>query len=78
MATPITYSKTEFKARALELCRLVEGTGQPLVITDHGRPTLELRPCAAPQDALKILRGSVVRFDNPFDPVDQTDWNASL
>jgi len=58
-------SKSRFKAQALELFRQVEASGEPLVVTDHGRPTLEVRPYrpARPAaDLLEELRGSVLRF----------------
>ena len=72
-------SKSRFKAQALELFRQVEASGEPLVITDHGRPTLEVRPYrpARPAaDPLEQLRGSVLHFDDPFAPVCETDWEA--
>jgi antitoxin (DNA-binding transcriptional repressor) of toxin-antitoxin stability system len=37
-------SKSQFKAHALELFREIEASGQTLVVTDHGRPTQEIRP----------------------------------
>ncbi|MBO9331197.1 prevent-host-death protein [Achromobacter sp. HZ01] len=72
-------SKTEFKARALELFRQVEATGEPIVVTDHGKPALEIRPYrAAPQrDPLEVLRGSVLRFDDPLSPVGDDVWEAA-
>jgi prevent-host-death family protein len=36
-------SKFQFKAKALELFRRVETTGLPLVVTDNGKPKLEIR-----------------------------------
>ncbi len=77
---PQQVSKSHFKAHALELFRQVEATGHPLVVTDHGRPTVEVRPYrpAAPTtaDPLEELRGSVLRFDDPFAPVGESDWDA--
>ena len=77
---PRQVSKSHFKAHALQLFREVEASGEPLVVTDHGRPTLELRPYrpAAPTDPnpLEQLRGSVLRFDDPFAPVAGNDWDA--
>ena len=52
---------------------------ESLVVTDHGRPTLEVRPYrpARPDaDPLEQLRGSVLRFDDPFAPVGENDWEA--
>jgi antitoxin (DNA-binding transcriptional repressor) of toxin-antitoxin stability system len=72
-------SKSRFKAQALELFRQVEASGEPLVVTDHGRPTLEVRPYRPAQpaaDPLEELRGSVLRFDDPFAPVGENDWEA--
>lgn len=75
----LRVSKTEFKARALELFRQVEATGEPIVVTDHGKPALEIRPYrAAPQrDPLEVLRGSVLRFDDPLSPVGDDVWEAA-
>lgn len=70
-------SKSQFKAKALELFRQVEASGEPLVITDHGKPTLEIRRyCEPKSDPFEILRGSVLRYDDPFEPVGVEDWDA--
>jgi antitoxin (DNA-binding transcriptional repressor) of toxin-antitoxin stability system len=77
--SPQQVSKSRFKAQALELFRQVEASGEPLVITDHGRPTLEVRPYRPARfdaDPLEELRGSVLRFDDPFAPVGENDWEA--
>lgn len=70
-------SKSEFKARALELLRQVEATGEPIVVTHHGKPTLEIRPYrATARSPLEVLRGSVLRFDDPLSPVGGDPWEA--
>ena len=78
--SPRQVSKSHFKAHALELFRQVEASGEPLVVTDHARPSIEVRPYRPPgyadADPLELLRGSVLRFDDPFAPVCQTDWEA--
>jgi antitoxin (DNA-binding transcriptional repressor) of toxin-antitoxin stability system len=71
-------SKSQFKARALELFRQVETSGEPLVVTDHGEPKIEVRRYQPPSsDPLDLLRGSVLRYDNPTDPVGDDDWDAT-
>jgi len=72
-------SKSEFKARALELFRQVEATGEPIVVTDHGKPALEIRPyrAVAKRNPLEVLRGSVLRFDDPVSPVGDDAWEAA-
>jgi prevent-host-death family protein len=69
-------SKTEFKARALEYFRQIEATGEPVIVTDHGRPALEVRPYRGlDRDPLQVLRGTVVRYEGPDEPVD-AGWEA--
>ena len=65
-----TISKSEFKARAHEYMRQVEETGETLIITDHGKPKVELRPVRPAADPLALLRGSVLRYANPTEPVE--------
>lgn len=80
IAMPLTpVSKSEFKARALEPLRLIEASGEDLIVTDHGKPTLEIRPYRSREaQPLDILRGSVMRYDNPLDPIAKEDWETSL
>ena len=70
-------SKSAMKARALEYFRLVERTGQGVIITDHGRPVLKLLPYSVdPSEALAVLRDSVIRYDDPTEPIGLEDWEA--
>jgi len=72
-----SVSKSAFKAKALEYFREVESTGAELVITDHGKPVLKIVPFAHdPEEALRSLRGTVLRFDDPLEPVGVEDWEA--
>lgn len=73
----LTVSKSRFKAHALELFRQVERTGGEIIITDRGRPVLKIVPFAAePSRLLSELRESVVRYDEPEEPVAVDDWEA--
>lgn len=70
-------SKSEFKARALELFRRIEATGEPVIVTDHGNPTIEVRRYRSlAADPLSVLRGSVEGYRGPLEPVGETDWEA--
>jgi prevent-host-death family protein len=74
---PDTVPKGKFKAHALDYFRQVERTGRELVITDRGRPVLRLLPYRFdPEDCLRELRGTVVRYDQPTEPVDADSWEA--
>jgi antitoxin (DNA-binding transcriptional repressor) of toxin-antitoxin stability system len=48
-----------------------------LVITDHGKPVLKVIPFHHdPAEALKALRGTVLRYDDPLEPVGVEDWES--
>lgn len=73
----MTVSKSKFKARALHYFREVEKTRQPIIITDRGKPVLKLAPYSHdPEEALKQLRHSVIKYENPMEPVGLEDWEA--
>ncbi len=70
-------SKSEFKAHALEHFRRIQRTGHELVITERGKPVLRVVPYHHdPKQALKELRGTVLEYERPFDPVAIDDWEA--
>jgi len=71
-------SKSQLKANALEFFRHVEPSGQSVIVTDQGKPTLEVRPCRdATRSPHDMLRGSVVRYGRPTDPIGEGDWDAA-
>ena len=74
---PNTVSKAAFKARALEILRRVQATGEPVIITDRGRPVLRLEPYFGDEDAvLASLRGSVLAYVDPTEPAEPAAWEA--
>ena len=74
---PTQISKSRFKAEALELFRQVEKTGHPIVITDRGVPVLKLMPYKDDLDSmLAPLRGSIIEYIDPTEPVGLEDWDA--
>lgn len=71
-------SKSEFKAKALEFFRQIEASGESVVVTDHGKPALEVRTYRSMErNPLDVLRGSVVRYENPTEPVAEGEWEAA-
>ncbi len=70
-------SKSQFKAKALELFRQVETSGRPIIMTDRREPKLEVR-CygSGSRDPLAALRGSVLSYDGPTEPIAVEDWEA--
>ena len=68
-------SKTEFKAHALEVLRDIEQSGKPRIITDRGRPTLEIRKLRQQKvTPLEVLKGTVVKYAAATEPVAGDDW----
>ncbi|WP_404990237.1 type II toxin-antitoxin system Phd/YefM family antitoxin [Caballeronia sp. LZ065] len=77
MMTFKRVSKSEFKAKALEYFRLVESTGESMIVTDHGKPVLEIRRYEGSSlTPLEELRGSVLFCKDAFEPLGPDDWEA--
>ena len=73
---PETVSKSRFKPQALKYFRQVQENEQELIITDHGKPVLKISPLREKsQTVLAELRNSVLRYDDPLEPVAQDDWD---
>jgi len=74
---PKAVSKSQFKPRSLEYFRQIEQTGEELVITDHGRPVLKVIPYVAdPEECFRGLRHTVLKYEDPMEPVGEGEWEA--
>lgn len=72
-----TISKSKLKAQLLEYLRQVEQDKQPLLVTHLGQPVLKISPYKEnPDQILAALRGSVVFYEDPTEPVGEDDWEA--
>ncbi len=70
-------TKSRFKPRALEYFREVERTGKALIITDRGKPVLKIVPYSEnPSELLGALRNSVIKYEDPTDPVGLNEWES--
>ena len=71
-------SKSNFKAHALEIMRDVEESGSEVVITAHGKPALVVSKYSSKNvSPLEQLKGSVIEFISPTDPVAEDDWEMA-
>ena len=71
-------SKSYFKTHALRVLRDIEQSGEPRIITDRGKPTLEVRKLRQQnKNPLDVLSGTVVKFVDPTDPVSDSDWEGA-
>ena len=76
--SPVKVPKSSFKPKAFEYFRLVEETRQEILITDHGRAVARISPVdEADEHELSALRGLVVKYVDPYEPVGAEDWEAS-
>jgi len=71
-------SATEFKATCLELMDRVSETGVEYVVMKHGKPVAKLVPYTDPKRKpfFGSMKGTVLKYERPFDPIDgQYDIN---
>ncbi len=72
-----TLSKAKFKPKVLEYLRQVENSGEEIVITDRGRPVVRIVPYEQDHEhILGPLRGSVLEYVDPTEPVGEEDWEV--
>jgi antitoxin (DNA-binding transcriptional repressor) of toxin-antitoxin stability system len=58
-------SQCEFETHALDLLGRVEKTGESIIVTDHGKGVLEVRPYhGVERKPLDMLRGSVLHYES--------------
>jgi prevent-host-death family protein len=67
----------EFKARCLELVDRVKVARAEYIVTRHGEPVAKLGPVpsAGSPSPLGAMRGTLLEYDRPFDPIPAT-WGA--
>ena len=77
--TMVTVSKSALKARMLEYFRQVEATGEPLIVTDHGTPVLQVLPIGGKRSTHEVLAEfralGPVRFVGDPDAPTIDEWN---
>lgn len=74
---PIIVSKSQFKPKALAYLRHVEERKQPVVITHFRKPVATIAPFTEEDDGLlAALRNTVLRYDDPAEPVGLEDWET--
>jgi prevent-host-death family protein len=66
------YAAAEFKSRCLELMDRVRETGVEYVVTKHAKPVAKLVPFTegTRPSFFGSLRGTVLRYERPLDPID--------
>jgi prevent-host-death family protein len=70
-------NKTNFKVNAFEIMREVQRTKKSVIISERGKPVLEIKPFQEKKkDYFEKLKGSVVDFTDPDKPAfDDDEWD---
>jgi len=69
-----------FKANCLRILDEVERSGEPVTVTKRGRPVAEVKPVKKRErrSIIGAMRGTVLRYDRPFDPaIEPDEWHAN-
>ncbi|MBS9722345.1 type II toxin-antitoxin system Phd/YefM family antitoxin [Tianweitania sp. BSSL-BM11] len=83
----IHVTRKDFEDRTAELLDSAERHGETIMVTEGGKTVFELKTIERPStyteemrrhdDAiLARLRGSLTKYDRPFDSVGEEDWEA--
>jgi prevent-host-death family protein len=77
-----TIPLAEFESHCSTFVRQVEKAGESLVITEEGHPIARVVPYSESEcreQTLKVLaelRGSVLAYEEPTEPVGEEDWET--
>ena len=75
-----TIAAAAFQAKCLRIINEMGEDGEPVTITNRGRPVALLspvRPEREEQSILGAMKGSVLAYDDPFRPAaDPAEWDA--
>jgi prevent-host-death family protein len=70
-----TIPAGEFKAKCLKLMDKVAEDGQPLVVTKHGKPVVQILPIPADVELFGAMKGSGKILGDIISPLD-AEWEA--
>ena len=75
-----TIAAAAFQAKCLRIINEMGEDGEPVTITNRGKPVALLSPVRPERESPSIIgamEGSVLAFDDPFRPAaEPSDWNA--
>ena len=75
-----TIAAAAFQAKCLRIINEMGEDGEPVTITNRGRPVALLSPVRPEREERSILgamKGSVLAYDDPFRPAaDPAEWDA--
>ena len=80
-------SRVEFEQKTAELLDAARLSGEQIVVTENGSVAFEVNPSRVGRsstdeerrrnaDIMEKLRGSILWYDDPLEPVGEEDWEA--
>jgi antitoxin (DNA-binding transcriptional repressor) of toxin-antitoxin stability system len=85
----IHVTRKDFEERTAELLDTAQRQGETIIVTEAGKTAFELktveRSMRPPltdeerqraEESLARMRGTLLRYDRPFDSVGEEDWEA--
>jgi antitoxin (DNA-binding transcriptional repressor) of toxin-antitoxin stability system len=73
-----TIKASEFKAKCLALMDQVARTGEPLLVTKHGKPVAELRRAGVrrPRSPFGLHKGKSRELGDIIEPIEVEEWEV--
>ena len=75
-----TVAASTFQANCLRIINEMREDGEPVTITNRGKPVAVLSPVQPEREVRSIIgamKGTVLAYDNPFgSAVDSSEWDA--
>ena len=75
-----TVAASAFQANCLRIINEMREDGEPVTITNRGKPVAVLSPVQPEREIGSIIgamKGTVLAYDNPFgSAVDSSEWDA--
>jgi len=74
-----TISKSKLKANMLRIFRKIEASGEDLIVTDRGKPTLIIRPVKQKRSADDVFgpyRGKMKILEEDINSPTTEDWEV--
>ena len=75
-----TIAAAAFQAKCLRIINELREDGEPVTITNRGKPVAVLSPVRPEREGRSIIgamKGTVLAYDDPFGPaIDPSEWDA--
>lgn len=74
-----TVTVKDFKTKLSAFIKKINETGESILLTKHGKVVAKITPCddrTAWEEIRKKMAGSVLKYDDPTEPVGLEEWES--